>query len=113
MTRGIVEVHHNAAENRFEATVEGSLCIVAYTLVDGVMRIHHTEVPPAVGHRGIAAQIVRAAFEYAEAHGLKVEPRCSYVRNYMRRQASSSIVIPQGGALPPGGMPGGGKIQLP
>ena len=34
----------------------------------------------------------------------------------MRRQAASSIVIPQGG-LPPmapgGGMPGGGKIQMP
>ena len=34
----------------------------------------------------------------------------------LRRQAASSIVIPQGG-LPPmgptGGMPGGGKIQLP
>ena len=31
----------------------------------------------------------------------------------MRRQQSSSIVIPQGGALPPGGPIGGGKIQLP
>ncbi len=31
----------------------------------------------------------------------------------MRRQASSSIVIPQGGALPPGGPLGGGKIQMP
>ena len=31
----------------------------------------------------------------------------------MRRQASSSIVIPQGGALPPGGPLGGGKIQIP
>ena len=33
----------------------------------------------------------------------------------LRRQAQSSIVIPRGGAgaLPPGGMPGGGKIQLP
>jgi hypothetical protein len=33
----------------------------------------------------------------------------------MRRQAASSIVIPRGGAggLPPGGVPGGGKIQLP
>ncbi len=32
----------------------------------------------------------------------------------LRRQAASSIVVPQGG-LPPagGGMPGGGKIQLP
>lgn len=39
----------------------------------------------------------------------------------LRRQASSSIVIPQGGAgplagpggLPGGGLPGGGKIKLP
>lgn len=38
----------------------------------------------------------------------------------MRRQASSSIVIPQAGGgplgpggLPPGGLPGGGKIKLP
>jgi hypothetical protein len=33
----------------------------------------------------------------------------------MRRQAASSIVVPQGGmgALGPGGVPGGGKIQLP
>jgi hypothetical protein len=31
----------------------------------------------------------------------------------MRRQASSSLVIPQTGALPPGGPFGGGKIQLP
>ena len=30
----------------------------------------------------------------------------------MRRQAASSLVIPQGG-LPPGGVPGGGKIQMP
>jgi len=33
----------------------------------------------------------------------------------MRRQAASSIVIPQGGLppMPPGGVPGGGKIQIP
>ena len=30
----------------------------------------------------------------------------------MRREAASSIVIPQGG-LPPGGLGGGGKIQMP
>jgi len=31
----------------------------------------------------------------------------------LRRQAASSIVIPQGGIPPAGGMPGGGKIQMP
>ena len=31
----------------------------------------------------------------------------------MRRQAASSIVIPQGGMPPVGGLGGGGKIQMP
>lgn len=31
----------------------------------------------------------------------------------MRRQAASSIVVPQGGLPPMGGMGGGGKIQMP
>ena len=33
----------------------------------------------------------------------------------MRREAASSIVVPQGGmgGMPGGGMPGGGKIQIP
>jgi len=33
----------------------------------------------------------------------------------MRRQAASSIVVPQGGmgGMGPGGLPGGGKIQIP
>ena len=99
MTRGIVEVRHNAAASRFEATVEGWLCIAAYTLVDNVMRIHHTEVPPAVSNRGIAAQLVRAAFAYAEAHDLKVEPRCSYVRSYMRRHPETLHLLPTDSTL--------------
>jgi uncharacterized protein len=94
LTRGTIEVRHNAAASRFEATVEGWLCVAAYTLVGGVMRIHHTEVPPAVGNRGIAAQIVRAAFAYAETHGLKVEPWCGYVRNYMKRHPETLRFLP-------------------
>jgi predicted GNAT family acetyltransferase len=94
LTRDTIAVRHNAAASRFEAIVEGSLCFAAYTLVGEVMRIHHTEVPPAVGNRGIAAQIVRAAFAYAETHGLEVEPRCSYVRNYMRRHPETLRLLP-------------------
>ena len=50
---------------------------------------------------------------YAEATKSGVE-RAMRELQEMRRQASSSLVIPQtGAALPPGGLPGGGKIQLP
>jgi predicted GNAT family acetyltransferase len=94
LTRATIEVRHNPAASRFEATVEGWLCVAAYTRVGDVLRIHHTEVPPAVGNRGIAAQIVRAAFAYAESPGLAVEPWCSYVRNYMRRHPETLRLLP-------------------
>jgi predicted GNAT family acetyltransferase len=68
-------------------------------LVDGVMRNHHTEVPLPVSNRGVAAQLVRAAFEYAAAHDLKVEPRCSYVRSYMRRHPETLRLLPANSPL--------------
>ena len=91
-----VEVRHNAAESRFEAEVNGRLCVVNYHLVDGVMRIHHTEVPARLEGRGLGSQIVRAALAHAEAEGLAVEPWCSFVRNYMRRHPDTQRLLPEG-----------------
>ena len=89
-------MRHNAAAGRFEAEVDGELCVANYHLVDGVMRIHHTEVPARLGGRGIATRIVREAFAYAESHGLAVEPWCSFVRNYMRQHPETERLLPQG-----------------
>ena len=59
-----------------------------------------------------AATLAEAVAGYAEAAKEGVAHAMRELTE-MRRQASSSIVIPQGGALPPGGPIGGGKIQLP
>ena len=59
-----------------------------------------------------ATTLAEAVARYADAAKEGVAHAMRELQE-MRRQASSSIVIPQGGALPPGGMPGGGKIQLP
>jgi len=91
-----IEVRHNPAAGRFEAEVEGQLGVANYHLVDGVMRIHHTEVPSRLEGRGIASRIVSGALAYAEANGLKVEPRCSFVRNYMREHPESQRLLPEG-----------------
>ncbi len=94
-----IEVRHNEAASRFEAEVEGRLCVANYRLVDGVMRIHHTEVPPRLEGRGIAGRIVSEALAYAEAHGLAVEPWCSFVRNYMRQHPDTQKLLPAGFTL--------------
>lgn len=89
-------VVHNAAQSRFEITVDGLLCRADYHLVDGVMQMTHTVVPPALGGRGIAGKLVAAAFEYATAQGYKVEPVCSYVRTYMQKNAATQALLPAG-----------------
>lgn len=81
----ILTIEHDTARERFQARVEGHLCVADYRLVDGVMHMVHTGVPPALEGRGIAAALVRAALAHARAQGLRVNPQCSYVRAYMRR----------------------------
>src|SRR6266545_3600087 len=91
-----LDIRHNSAASRFEATVDGQLCVASYHVVNGVMRMHHTEVPAGFEGRGIAGQLVRAALVYAAANALKVEPRCSYVRAYMRRHPETHVLLPNG-----------------
>ena len=86
-------VVHNATARRFEARVEGWPARCDYLLVDGVMHIVHTEVAPALEGRGIAARLVQAALDHARDQGLKVQPRCSYVRAYMRRHPETQSLL--------------------
>jgi hypothetical protein len=60
-----------------------------------------------------AKSLADAVAKYADAAKTGVD-RAMRELMEMRRQASSSIVIPQSGALPPvGSLGGGGKIQMP
>jgi hypothetical protein len=89
-----VDVVHNAKASRFEATVDGNLCYAGYDRVGDVLRINHTSVPSAVAGQGVAAALVRAAFEHARENGLQVEPWCSYVRAYMKRHPETHAFLP-------------------
>ncbi len=91
-----IDVRHNTGASRFETTVDGLLCVADYRLADGVMRIYHTEVPGALEGHGIAGELVQAALAYATANGLKVEPRCSFARSYMRRHPETRALLPDG-----------------
>jgi predicted GNAT family acetyltransferase len=88
-----VHVKHNEARQRFEATVDGHLCVADYAIRSGVMWMSHTEVPPPVAGRGIAAELVRTALAWAEAKGYQVQPACSYVASYMRRNPETQKLL--------------------
>lgn len=85
-----ITVNHNEGAHRFEATVDGHLCVADYRLQGDVMWMTHTGVPQAVGGRGIAAELVRVALAHAAEKGWRVEPACSYVAAYMKRHPETS-----------------------
>jgi predicted GNAT family acetyltransferase len=78
-------IEHDRNARRFKTTVEGHQAVLDYILSKDVMTITHTGVPHAIGGRGIAAELMRAALGAARAEGWQVNPACSYAAAYMRR----------------------------
>jgi uncharacterized protein len=85
---------HEPERNRFSATVEDVLSVLEYSLNGrGVMTIEHTRVPPAVGGRGIASDLTRAAFDYALNQDLKIIPACNYAAVWVRRHPEFEYLL--------------------
>jgi uncharacterized protein len=76
-------VRDNPALSRFELDVNGVRAVANYQLNGRVMILTHTEVPPQARHGGIASQLIAGALQAARARGLKVVPRCSFVKAYV------------------------------
>jgi len=49
------------------------------------MTITHTRVPPAIGGRGVAAELMDAALRAAKDAGWSVNPACSYAAAYVAK----------------------------
>jgi predicted GNAT family acetyltransferase len=85
-----LEIRHLNQAHRFEATVDGHVCELDYSLHGAVMTITHTGVPEQVGGRGIAGELVRTALETARREGWRVVPACSYAKLWMERHPAYS-----------------------
>lgn len=79
--------HGDANAGEYHAHVEGSTLVGRLTWVtrDGARVAEHTLVPPELGGRGIAGQLVDALIADARTEGFKVVPQCSYVAAAFRK----------------------------
>jgi len=75
----------NTALSRFELDDGGVTAVLNYTLAGNVITFQHTETPVQARGRGTASRLVQGALEVARARGLKVVPRCSFVRAYLAK----------------------------
>jgi predicted GNAT family acetyltransferase len=92
MDEQTAEVRHNAEQSRFELTVDGQMALADYVLRDGTMIFTHTETPPALQGKGVAARLVAGALRFAREHNYKVRGNCSYVAAYLKRHPDAGEV---------------------
>jgi predicted GNAT family acetyltransferase len=87
------DVRDNAAEDRFELEVEGHLAVAYYRLSPGLVTFTHTEVPPALGGRGVGSRLIAGALENVRVRGLKVAAKCEFVAAYLGKHKEYGDLI--------------------
>ncbi len=89
--------HGTAQAGEYHAHVPGSRAIGRLTWeLHGTARVaDHTLVPPEIGGRGVAAQLVQALIADARQQGFTVVPQCSYVAAAFRRHPEWADLLEQ------------------
>lgn len=93
MTDQFLEVKDNPAESRFEVTVDGHLAIAEYRLTDKTIIFSHTEVPEALGGRGVGKALVLAGLKSARERGLLVAPVCTFFAGYIQKHPETHDLV--------------------
>ncbi len=79
------QIIHDSEAGRFNMTVDGITAHVAYQIKGRDFDIRHTIVPEAIGGRGIASKLVKAAYDYALEQGLTPVATCAYAVVWLER----------------------------
>jgi predicted GNAT family acetyltransferase len=82
-----VPVIHNEEAHRFETQVDGLRALIAYRRFPDRIVLIHTEVPPALEGKGLAAKLARTALDFARANHLCIVPLCPYVAIFLRKHS--------------------------
>jgi len=87
------EAIHEKENERFVIYTEGNEVYVEYTMTGKEINLYHTYTHPALRGKGLAAQVVRAALEFAKENNLRVIPTCSYVQSFITKNAEYKDLI--------------------
>lgn len=87
--------------HRFRATEDGVDAQLVYRTENQHLVLVHTEVPDALGGRGVGGRLVRAAVERAKRTGETVVPWCPFARRWLREHADVAAEITIDWSRPP------------
>jgi uncharacterized protein len=87
-------VTDNRDESRLEIHEDGELAELVYRTRAGRLVLVHTEVPAALGSRGLGGQLVIAAVDKATQDGMTVVPLCPFARGWLERHPDQAARVP-------------------
>ena len=82
-----------ATSGRFEIERDGQIAYLEYTLAGKVLQLIHTEVPEALRHQGLAAELAKSALDWARENKVKVDVICPSVAEYMGKHPEYSDLL--------------------
>lgn len=89
-----VRVVDDPKSTRFEAYVGDQLAgFVTYRIRRGVMVLVHTEVDADFEGHGVGGRLAAIALEQARARGLKVNPLCPFIADYIERHPELADLV--------------------
>jgi uncharacterized protein len=88
-----LNVFHNEQAHRFELQVDGRRALLTYRRFPDRIVLDHTEVPPPLEGKGLAAKLARSALDFARQHHLHVIPLCPYISSFLRKHPEYQNLI--------------------
>ncbi|MGA7802991.1 GNAT family N-acetyltransferase [Bradyrhizobium sp.] len=79
------EVTDNAALGRYEMVIDGVTAFVSYVRQGDRITLAHTEVPKALGGRGVGSLLATAVLDDIRRRDLRLVPECEFIAAFIRR----------------------------
>ncbi len=87
------EITDNTARHRFEMVVDDETAYVTYALHGDHITLIHTQVPTALGGRGIGSKLARAVLDDIRRRGLRVTPECEFMASFIQRNPAYADLV--------------------
>jgi len=92
--RTVHEVRNNPEKRRYELYVDGRMIGIAdYVRTGDVMVLPHTVIEPSERNQGWGEVLVRAALDDIRGQGLRIEPRCWFVAEFVELNAQYADLL--------------------
>lgn len=91
------ELIDNEGDHRYEFRINGHIAKIEYIKSNnGEIYLTHTEVPAALGGKGVGSQLAEKTFIDIEKKGLRLVPLCPFVAGYIHKHPEWKRIVMRG-----------------